>query len=88
MFDWSDCFCVLYIHVVVLVINVDHILVITCSPDAVYTYYRTKSQEQSLKLRGKFDDRSRARRRRERLLRVRSQYTSWESTGRNKNHGR
>ena len=38
---------------------------------AARTYYRTKSQEKSLKERGKFEERGQARRRRERLSRVR-----------------
>ena len=37
---------------------------------AVYTYYRSLNQEESLRRRGKQDDRKRTRRRRERLLRV------------------
>ena len=37
---------------------------------AACTYYKTKSQEKSLKESGKFEERSRVRRRRERLLRV------------------
>ena len=38
---------------------------------AVYTYYRSLSQENRLKLSGKHKQRKQARRRRERLLRVR-----------------
>ena len=38
---------------------------------AVYTYYRTLAQERSAKRRGKDVERNTARRRRERLLRVR-----------------
>ena len=37
---------------------------------AVYTYYRSLSQESRLKLSGKHNERKQARRRRERLLRV------------------
>ena len=37
---------------------------------AAYTYYHSLNQEESLKQRGKQDDRKRVRRRRERLLRV------------------
>jgi len=37
---------------------------------ATYTYYRTLTQEDSLKRRGKYEERKRIRRRRERLLRV------------------
>lgn len=38
---------------------------------AAYTYYRTLTQEDSLKRRGKYDERKKIRMRRERLLRVR-----------------
>lgn len=38
--------------------------------DAAYTYYKTQCQENSLRERGKSDDRKIVRRRRERLLRV------------------
>lgn len=37
---------------------------------AAYTYYRSKSQENSLKSRGLLEDRNKARRRRERIIRV------------------
>ncbi len=37
---------------------------------AAYTYYRSKSQENSLKSRGLLEDRNKSRRRRERIIRV------------------
>ena len=58
------------IHTYVLLARLIKCITLFKHAAALYTYYRTLSQEEAIKRKGGLDERKKARRRRERLVRV------------------